>query len=327
MSSETARRRSWKRRQWQPIVLIILLVIILVFRITQDGREQLKSGPTHSSWSVELKDDEQQQSMAYRDSLGFFDDNWSDEDWMLRKILTYNRVHNLYPSDPTMHAERPTSWYQENWDPDFACAYEDKIGSVGDGHKWICDPHRLSKKHDCTVYSVGSNGDFSFEVGLQERLPNCQVHIFDLQDYSQDKPRGLKAQFHVWGLKPSYDTNVTGWDTRFATQPWLDPARKIDKFKTLQETMAELGHKAIDVFKIDCEGCEWQSYQDWIQADLRQLLVEVHDSPAPVVNDFFQGIHHAGYVMFHKEPNIQFSNGRCQEIGFLKMAKTFLSTS
>lgn len=90
--------------------------------------------------------------------------------------------------------------------------------------------------------------------------------------------------------------------------------------------MEELGHERVDLFKIDCEGCEWQSYQDWAQADLRQILVEVHNSPPAVVNDFFFKLHDAGFVIFHKEPNTQFSNGNCQEIGFLKMAKSFLST-
>jgi hypothetical protein len=89
--------------------------------------------------------------------------------------------------------------------------------------------------------------------------------------------------------------------------------------------MTELRHGRVDIFKIDCEGCEWQSYKDWIRADLRQIVVEVHDSPVAAVNDFFQGIHDAGYVMFHKEPNIQFSNGQCQEISFLKMQKSFFS--
>jgi hypothetical protein len=249
--------------------------------------------------------------------------NDNDKDWNVRKRITRNRIHNKYPVTPTRNSDSPQTWYQENWDPDFSCSQQDKIGSVGDGHKWICNPDSLKDKENCVVYSVGSNGDFSFEQALVKRLPNCDVHVFDFGDYSRETPRGI--HFHGWGLKPSYHTNTSDWNTRFATQPWRDPNRPMLQFKTLQQTMTSLGHEQVDIFKIDCEGCEWQSYKDWLGVDLRQVLVEVHDSPGVVVNDFFQSIHDAGYVMFYKEPNIQFSNGRCQEISFLKMSKSFFS--
>lgn len=265
-----------------------------------------------------------QNSLACRDSFGFFSDV-SNKEWILRREIARNRIHNAYPESPTKHAGTPTTWYQENWDPDFSCAAEEKVGPTGDGHKWVCDPHRV--RTDCIAYSVGSNGDFSFEMALQQHLPSCDIHIFDFTDYTSNMPRGLKtkAHFHSWGLRPSYYTNTTEWDTAFSTQPWSDPKRPNLKFKTLKETMEVLGHDRVDLFKIDCEGCEWQSYQDWTKADLRQILVEVHDSPPAVVNDFFLKLHNAGFVIFHKEPNTQFSFGKCQEIGLFKMAQSFFS--
>jgi hypothetical protein len=52
------------------------------------------------------------------------------------------------------------------------------------------------------------------------------------------------------------------------------------QFQTMEETVRKLGHagRTIDLFKIDCEGCEWYTYKDWFQAgvDIRQVLVEVH---------------------------------------------------
>lgn len=261
-------------------------------------------------------------SLACRDSFDFFSDV-NDNEWIVRKEIARTRIHNAYPDSPIKHAGTPTTWYQENWDPDWSCAAEQKVGNTGDGHKWVCDPHRISP--DCIAYSVGSNGDFSFEMALHEQLPSCDIHIFDFTDYTSNMPRRLKAHFHPWGLRPSYDTNTSEWDTAFSTQPWSDPKRPNLQFKTLKETMEILGHERVDLFKIDCEGCEWQSYEDWTKADLRQILVEVHDSPPAVVNDFFLKLHHAGFVIFHKEPNTQFSFGRCQEIGFFKMAKSFFS--
>ena len=95
----------------------------------------------------------------------------------------------------------------------------------------------------------------------------------------------------------------------------------------IQDTIKELGHegRTIDIFKIDCEGCEWYSYKDWVQdpaVDIRQIQVEVHDTP-DLVHDFFQSIHNANFAMFHKEPNIQWAAGNCVEFAFLKLAPSF----
>ena len=50
--------------------------------------------------------------------------------------------------------------------------------------KWLCDPHRLNKD-DCLIYSVGSNGQFTFEAALNEVAPKCEVHVFDPYDYEK----------------------------------------------------------------------------------------------------------------------------------------------
>jgi hypothetical protein len=123
--------------------------------------------------------------LAYRESLGFFDDITTAH-WRKLKTMTKSRVHHSSgyhrktPKDPT--------FYQTNWDPDFSCLLEDSIGQLSaDGHKWVCDPHRLATKDDCLVYSFGSNGNFFFEQHLQSVAPNCEIHVFDPKDYSGTK--------------------------------------------------------------------------------------------------------------------------------------------
>ena len=77
--------------------------------------------------------------------------------------------------------------------------------------------------------------------------------------------------------------------------------------------------------KIDCEGCEWETYHDWIADDvplLHQILVEVHNAPMDKVLDFFDSLDAAGYLRYHKEPNIQFCPS-CIEYGFVKVDKSF----
>ena len=79
----------------------------------------------------------------------------------------------------------------------------------------------------------------------------------------------------------------------------------------------------IDIFKIDCEWCEWHTYQDWLSVgNLRQILVETHNAPMPTAKDFFYALHDAGYVIFSKEANFQ-NGGGGVEYAFLKLHTDF----
>ncbi|CAJ1933666.1 unnamed protein product [Cylindrotheca closterium] len=88
--------------------------------------------------------------------------------------------------------------------------------------------------------------------------------------------------------------------------------------------MKELGHanRTIDLFKIDCEWCEWFTYEQWLNQDIRQILVETHNAPMPNVQDFFYKLHDAGFVIFNKEANYQ-NGGGGVEYGFLKLSTDF----
>jgi len=261
-------------------------------------------------------------SMAATDSLGFFDDV-PDDLWKVQKQIAQARQHIHIPNTPLHPAKR---YYQQNWDPDFSCAAEEKCGAMGDGHKWLCDPHRIASQKECIVYSVGSNGDFSFEAAIQKLLPQCEIHVFDFSNFAYRVPKSLNITYHVWGLKPVQDENITvtkssPWvgNTLWRSKPELD-------WKTFPEIVSLLGHtgKVIDIFKIDCEGCEFYTYKDWFEAsaEIRQILVEVHGTPN-IVNTFFSHIRSENYVMFHKEPNIEWSDGNCEEFSFLKMSSSF----
>ena len=62
----------------------------------------------------------------------------------------------------------PGAWlFQNNYEPEFGSRHERRVGRLGDGGKWICDPHRLrptttkvesslqEQPQPCLVYSVG----------------------------------------------------------------------------------------------------------------------------------------------------------------------------
>merc|ERR1719188_1711632 len=250
--------------------------------------------------------------LAFTESEGFFDDI-SDEEWeMMRK-----KFRSMYPNTnrPTVNL-KGTNWFQRNYEPDFACRHEQRVGRQGDGGKWVCDPFRISKQEKCLVYSVGSNGAASFEIGVHAAIGRqCEIHTFDFGDYAEtvtEQDEGV--HYHRWGIDSTSYTTGKG-----------------EVFKNLKDTVKELGHegRVIDIFKIDCEGCELTSFSSWFDAKvtLRQILVEVHafknEVKLPQTVDLFQRFYREGYVITHKEPNM--ASNMCVEYVFLKLSPDFLN--
>ena len=88
--------------------------------------------------------------------------------------------------------------------------------------------------------------------------------------------------------------------------------------------MNELGHaeRTIDIFKIDCEYCEWVVFEDWLKQDMRKKIVETHNAPYPHAPTLFFTLHDAGYVIFSKEANY-YTDGETIEFGFIKLSAAF----
>eukprot|EP00591_Stephanopyxis_turris_P002394 CAMPEP_0195512526 /NCGR_PEP_ID=MMETSP0794_2-20130614/4453_1 /TAXON_ID=515487 /ORGANISM="Stephanopyxis turris, Strain CCMP 815" /LENGTH=277 /DNA_ID=CAMNT_0040640329 /DNA_START=149 /DNA_END=982 /DNA_ORIENTATION=+ len=269
--------------------------------------------------------------MAHKESMGFFD-NIPNKTWMLMKKRVQRRVNHYNLKNPMSFEKNiPAFFYQDNFEPDFGCQNELRVGGMGDGGKWTCYPDRIaalaaekskSKGEKCLIYSVGSGGDFRFEEGIAEILTAgktqdqdlCEIHVFDPEDFSSNIPMKFKSfiHFHKWGF-------------RGATASLNDMIFPAASYRTLEDTINDLGHvnRTIEVFKVDCEECEWGAYQDWLNAPLfmRQILVEVHYVPSNAI-DFFTSLQSAGYVNFHKEPNMA-CGGDCVEYSFLKLDESF----
>ena len=244
-------------------------------------------------------------SLASRESGGFFDDIKEADWWRLKE-----RIENTPECSQNCNPEESHFWYQNNWEPSFTCLHERRLGLWGDGGKWVCDPHRIAtsaSKQGCLVYSVGSNNDFSFEEAvLRDIAGDCEIHTFD--HTIGEAPSNLlvkgNVNFHPWGLAR------------------LDQAPNMKQMATI---VRELGHEGreIDIFKIDCEGCEWETVKSWFRsgARIRQVLVEVHAGttdavPLPAM-EFMSFMKQQRYVIFHKEPNIAWSGGSCIEYAFV----------
>ena len=113
------------------------------------------------------------------------------------------------------------------------------------------------------------------------------------------------------------------WETSKQENNGDKPVTPGKKLYDLQDTIKLLGQEnldAIDVFKIDCEGCEWESFDSWLDPsmpDLMQILVEVHYPPIELATVFFDRLQAAGYARFHKEFNI-FAHAGLTEYAFLR---------
>jgi len=135
----------------------------------------------------------------------------------------------------------------------------------------------------CTVFSIGVGGDWDFEERAL-RL-GCVVHSYDptiaLRAKHQAAARAISAanggrlHFHYMGLGSSIAYNgsyVNG------AAPGLSEVRQLDALFKAHAPR----HAAIDVLKIDCEGCEYEAFNHLVKSAprllcrVRQLSIELH---------------------------------------------------
>lgn len=145
--------------------------------------------------------------------------------------------------------------------------------NVIEGAKSICRdapvPHFTSAE-SCTVFSVGSNGEFDFEEGIAKTLPACKIHTFD-PTFIPDPP----AQDTISRLKISYHT--TGVSDKYVEKFYKGDV------KPLTQIVSELKVTHLPVLKIDCEFCEHDAFLNDIfpamkagKLSIDLVLVEIH---------------------------------------------------
>jgi len=246
--------------------------------------------------------------LAFRESEGFFEE--PTPVWRFRKHVHF---HQMCAQAAAMrhqpdYTKNTQDFYQAYYEPSFNCEFEQRIGKYYDGGKWVCDPQKIfSQTQDgkpCLVYSIGSAGDYSFEQAVTASISaKCEIHTIDMNPWSSytQTPPPSNVHYHIY---------------------------KIGK-TSVAEVMSNLGHSntSIDIFKIDCEGCEWDSYRQWFSGGvfIRQILVEVHGgagSNSERTHEFFNFLFDLGYVIFHKEANV-IARGTCFEFAFLRLSPSF----
>jgi len=155
------------------------------------------------------------------------------------------------------------------------------------GGFYVC-PDLLSEKS--VVYSFGIGEDMSFDNAIT-KIHNCHVFCFDPTPKSinwfKKQKENQCIHFCEYGISeqnefvefylPKNTDHVSG---SVINQRNVDLNNTVRvEMKALNSIMNEIGHKHIDVLKMDIEGAEYNVIKNILENDLSitQILVEFHD--------------------------------------------------
>ncbi|KAI0781889.1 methyltransferase domain-containing protein [Abortiporus biennis] len=197
--------------------------------------------------------------------------------------LRYNRVlkgregmvKKWGPTADLVKSFPPKDDFYTLWDffiPGFNCPHHvERIGTMGDGGKWVCGMDRIARQKDCVIYSFGVNGESSFESELLERAPGCQIWGYDFSVNSFgpeiEQVPSLKSRSHFFPYALSAKDNHA---------PGVHPPEY-----TLQTLMEINGHDFIDILKVDIEGAEFESLISFIEASAASTSSRTHPHSHP----------------------------------------------
>ncbi|KAJ7147281.1 methyltransferase domain-containing protein [Mycena filopes] len=176
----------------------------------------------------------------------------------------------------------PFSAFYTLWDlfaPVFSCPFEVwRVGTMGDGGKWVCGLQRATQQPNCVIYSMGVERQSSFEQEVLRQSERCQVYGFDFS-VSQWGPE-LRADIAVNSRAHFYPWKMGGVDNHAASP----------KEYSFQGIMKELGHDFVDIWKIDIEGSEFSALEAVIKSfkgrplPFGQMEIELHIGYSPGMN-------------------------------------------
>jgi FkbM family methyltransferase len=140
------------------------------------------------------------------------------------------------------------------------------------------------------VYSFGIGEDVSFDNAV---IKNHDCHVFGFDPTPKSinwiKRQKLHEKFHFYefGISnksgfvdfflPNNPEHVSG---SIITQKNVDIMKKVSvEMKSLNDIMNELGHKHIDILKMDIEGSEYDVIENILNSkiSITQILIEFHD--------------------------------------------------
>ncbi len=166
---------------------------------------------------------------------------------------------------------------------EFECPGRDSLGSKKDWSWCIC-PEGIS--NSSLVYSLGVGRDIAFDLAMIDKY-RVQIYAFDPTARSNDwiKGKALPENFHFfnYGIASFDGTAMLYKDPKHNSQsilrrPQGEETSTEVQFHTLKTAMEILGHKKIDILKMDIEGAEYEVIENILSSNIEigQLLVEFH---------------------------------------------------
>lgn len=184
------------------------------------------------------------------------------------------------------------------------CTVTRRIGHDADGGKILCLDS--AKNSGCTVYSLGSRLDFSFEKSILEVF-DCEVHTFDCTVGKPDPSKiPSEIHFHPWCI--GSDSGL------FPVSSDLGFSGSMGQYYTLADAMSLLGHSELDLLKMDIERHEIAVIAALTsQSAPQQVVFETHLHNAygmwgrPMSPEEWEAmwdkLSELGYQIFSHEPN------------------------
>ncbi|GMT22597.1 hypothetical protein PFISCL1PPCAC_13894, partial [Pristionchus fissidentatus] len=175
-----------------------------------------------------------------------------------------------------------------------------RVGSVGDGGKWVCNPWAMPRNG--VVFSLGSNSDISFESDFQTITDNAaNILTVDMNTASKSALDGLAKINAVF-----VQAMIAEKTERKATPPHY----------TVQDLMKEINHDHIEILKMDIEGAEFTVLPQFLDTNsVCQIMVEIHNiTQTPKL---LRAVANAGFLLQKYELNAFWTGVGLCEYSFL----------
>ena len=148
-------------------------------------------------------------------------------------------------------------------------------------------------------------------IGFLKLRPDSSIYTFELDRERVSK--NTSSSLYNYNIGLGYDETIHSM--------WFNNKMQYNlTFKTLTEIMNMLGHKYIDVLKMDIEHAEYEfiDKEAHLLKKVGQFLVEFHkfDGKERNIIDYIEKIEKQGMRLFHKENNL--SDGCCTELAFIQ---------
>lgn len=114
------------------------------------------------------------------------------------------------------------------WDffiPAFSCPFPvTRTGQLGDGGKFVCGLDRVIKRPNCLIYSLGVEGDSSFEAEILHRSSTCNIYGYDFSVTQVNRyPLLVFPRLTRIPVRPQWGPqirNSPSWAPRVNFKPW-----------------------------------------------------------------------------------------------------------